>query len=509
MVKKTSFSLLVFFLLFNLFAKIHANEGITTLEGINFQYPQGNKNQVNVVISADKNFDYKTFKLAANKTANKSARYVIDAYNSKPKFYIDDDFQRIFEKDSVINLIRVGKNHKEFTRIVFDLKQAVNAQVTEQSSRSGGHLFIISFTPTNPQLVEKETADKVEVSQEKLSTLITPEGVVNITNDEEAIQGNVTSPQAVAITQVNSENNGIFTIVIDPGHGGRDPGAVTKDGRIKEKDVNYSVAQKLKRYINNDSNFQAFLTREADVLISLGKRIKISHDKKADIFISLHVDSFEDNEKIDGASVFVLADKSASNQIARLLAEKENEVDKKYNLQGLDEIKDKDTQFIVRDIQRKSIDQASEKLATSVLGELAKVKTLFAPFPRKGPFIVLKSSYVPSVLIELGYITNKKEIQSLVQDKEQEKIAEAIYLGIKDYASNNLILSTVKKQKINVSSRDNDKPLKTVIYEVKREDTFKSIARKFRTNEQTIKQLNPKYQDLIFPGDKLTLPAPN
>lgn len=488
---------------------------ITYLQGINIQYVDEEHSQVNVIINADKRFDYKTFKLAADKKAGKPSRYVVDAFDARPKFYIDDYFQRIFEKDKIIRLIRVGKNHKDFTRIVFDLKQPVNVQVTEQASRSGGQLFFISFTPINKTI--HAPSNRANTNQTKTNQAGVRAGNTNI-----RLANNIPPPKKPEISNANK----VFTIVIDPGHGGRDPGAVSKDGRIKEKNINYSVARKIQRYINQDPSFDAYLTRNSDAQASLSKRLKISHNRAADIFISIHVDSFIGGEEIHGSSVFVLADKSASNQLARLLAAKENEVDSKYNLQGVDEIQNKDMQFIVRDLQRKSIDYASEKLAKSVLSELAKVRELFSPIPRKGPFSVLSSSYAPSILIELGYITNQKEALALVNNKEQEKIAKAVYRGIKNYATNNLDVNpkqtpakkslkpTRTKAKVPSSNRRKAKisqsrpsTHKTIVYIVKRHDTFESIARKFNINADLIKEMNPKYRDLIFPGDRLFLPA--
>jgi N-acetylmuramoyl-L-alanine amidase len=515
------------------FNAAEAQSKVVYLEGINFKYPDSSSAKVDVVISADNTFDYKTFKLSANEEANKPNRFVLDVLNSKPKFYIDDDFQRIFKKDKIINLIRVGKNHKEYTRIVFDLKQTANAQITEQVTQSGNHLLIISFSPINNRFTAQD--------EEGFATLITPEGSkqVSLSNEENIIK---------------SSSKKKIKVVLDPGHGGRDPGAVSNFQQIQEKNINYSIARKIKRIMNKDANFDAILTRDSDVLHSLSKRIKISHEHAADIFISIHADSFPGNTEVNGASVYVLAEKEASNQIARLLAKRENQVDEQYGIQDVGEIKNKDTQFIVRDLQRKSVDNASNQLAKSVLKEMKKVKTLFAPSPQKGPFAVLKSSYAPSILIELGFLSNTNEARTLVDDAHQNKLAKAIYTGVKNYVKNHsqfnfehkkpskksvkttkkkVTVKTKPKKKV-ISSKQqekkkkslksaNKKPVKAkkapkkiippkpepkyIRYIVQENDTFDSIGLTHGITQEKLKKLNPKFQGLIFPGDELLIPT--
>lgn len=216
-------------------------------------------------------------------------------------------------------------------------------------------------------------------------------------------------------------------IAIDPGHGGRDPGAIGRKG-TREKDVTLAVAKKIKTLVNNTPGFKAVLTRERDQFVVLRNRVKKAREHQADLFLSLHADSFH-NPSARGASVYALSLNGASSEAARLIAEKENASD----LIGGISLDDKDELIasVLLDLSQTATIQDSLELGSDVLRHMGKISRLNNKAVQQAEFAVLKAPDMPSILVETAFISNPKEERNLRSSKYQQKMAKAIFNGIK------------------------------------------------------------------------------
>lgn len=233
-------------------------------------------------------------------------------------------------------------------------------------------------------------------------------------------------PKPVVAAHAPADVGRDIIVAVDAGHGGDDPGAIGASG-TREKDVVLAIAKLLAKRINAEPGMRAFLTRDTDSRIQLRDRIDRARRAKADIFVSVHADAINDR-RVSGSSVYVLSEKGASSEAARLLAEKENAVD----LKGGISIADPAGALLMDLSQSASISQSLEA-AAKVLGRLDKVGTVRKSAVQQAGFLVLKSPDIPSMLVETAYISNPGEEKNLRSPAHQGKIAEAIFVGVRDY----------------------------------------------------------------------------
>lgn len=229
-------------------------------------------------------------------------------------------------------------------------------------------------------------------------------------------------------TPVASKSAKQYTVVIDPGHGGEDPGAIGRRNTY-EKNVVLEVSKKLKKQLQR-KGFKVFMTRDGDYFVGLNKRIQLARKYKADLFVSIHADAYY-NSSASGASVFVLSEKGASSSNAKWLANKENRSD----LIGGLSIKDKNKYVakVLLDMQRSSSIKSSLRFSKSILNNLFNVTNLHTQNVEYANFAVLKAPDIPSALIEVGFITNLKTEKMLTMPSYQYKLSSAISNSIVDY----------------------------------------------------------------------------
>lgn len=210
-------------------------------------------------------------------------------------------------------------------------------------------------------------------------------------------------------------------IVLDPGHGGIDSGAVGKAGTL-EKAVVLDFSSVLKRELEKTGRFEVHLTRSDDTFIPLGRRVKAARSLSADLFISIHADSLR-QRSVRGATVYTLSEK-ASDRLAAQLAIKENQSD---ILAGLEyEHKSDDVSDILIDLTRRETKNFSIFFANTLVAELESAVKLINNAHRSADFHVLKAADVPSVLLELGYLSNEHDEQLLKSDEWRTRTAAAI-----------------------------------------------------------------------------------
>lgn len=222
-----------------------------------------------------------------------------------------------------------------------------------------------------------------------------------------------------------------IVVVIDPGHGGKDPGAFGYH-RTPEKAVVLAIAKKLKQKIDSQPNMRAVLTRDGDYFIDLRRRLDISRRYHPDLFVAIHADAFTNNQS-HGASVFALSQTGATSEAARWLAEKENYSELAgVNLKGLD-----DNNGMVRsvliDLSQTATIAASLKMGKNVLQNLGTMTSLHNQKVEQARFVVLKSPDIPSILVETGFISNPIEERRLASPQYQEQLSQAIFRGIYQY----------------------------------------------------------------------------
>jgi len=233
--------------------------------------------------------------------------------------------------------------------------------------------------------------------------------------------------------QKEIKSKGTMIVVIDPGHGGEDPGAVGLQ-KTMEKDIVLKVGEKLLHLLSQNKEIQAFLTRRGDYFIPLEERIKIGREYGADLFISLHTDgSF--NPQARGSSVYCLSLSGATDEAAKILADKEN----MSNILGGAFLrpaafaKDPNLNQILLDLMQNNSMKESFRFAETILEDIKTFNSLKSPTYRQANFIVLKAPDIPSVLVEMAFITNREDERLLNRNDFQEKMAKTLHLSIKKF----------------------------------------------------------------------------
>jgi N-acetylmuramoyl-L-alanine amidase len=244
-----------------------------------------------------------------------------------------------------------------------------------------------------------------------------------------SIKSDVRSQPSVSTTWLPKPR--LITVVIDPGHGGKDPGAFGYH-RTPEKQVVLSIAKRLKQKIDGYPGMRAILTRDGDYFIDLRRRLDISRRYHPDIFIAIHADAFT-NPQSHGASVFALSQRGATSEAARWLAEKEN-----YSELGGVNLRDLDDQngmvrSVLIDLSQTATIQAGLKMGQNVLNYLGQITSLHNRRVEQARFVVLKSPDTPSILVETGFISNPLEEKRLASPQYQEQLSQAIFNGIRQY----------------------------------------------------------------------------
>ena len=225
-------------------------------------------------------------------------------------------------------------------------------------------------------------------------------------------------------------DNSIRRIVIDAGHGGKDPGAVGRSTGTKEKKIVLDVARKLKQNLENQLNVEVILTRDTDKFVSLQNRTKMANDTHSDLFISLHCNASR-SKKATGIEVFFLS--NAKTDEARAVEALENSVVSKYEGGESALKKYDDLSFILMDMEQTEQLRESSDLAVRLQKSLVSVSGLRDRGVKQANFYVLRGAFMPAVLIELGFITNYKEAKLLSSASFQDKLVNAITESIKKY----------------------------------------------------------------------------
>ncbi|SMF37389.1 N-acetylmuramoyl-L-alanine amidase [Pseudomonas sp. LAMO17WK12:I1] len=335
---------------------------------------------------------YKTFSLTAPE------RLIIDLSGAG----LSGDFSQLELKNSGITSIRSGHFGKADTRIVLDLAAPMQLNSFVLPPQDGqGHRLVLDLT-----------------SATRAPRQIAAEAV----------------PLVAAVNKAHPKRD--IIVVVDPGHGGKDPGAVGSKGQ-REKDVVLSIAQLLAKRLKREKGFDVKLVRNDDFFVPLRKRVDIARQHKADMFISVHADAAP-RLTASGASVYALSEGGATSATARFMAQRENGADL-LGATTLLNLKDKDPMLagVILDMSMNATIASSLQLGSSVLGSLQSITSLHQKRVEQAGFAVLKSPDVPSILVETGFISNAQDAQRLVTARHQQAVADGLFEGLKNYFQKN------------------------------------------------------------------------
>ena len=281
-----------------------------------------------------------------------------------------------------------------------------------------------------------------------------------------------------------------LVIAVDPGHGGKDPGARGSHG-TNEKQVVLEIARRLARHIDQEPGMRAVLTRDGDRFLSLRQRMDIARDHDADLFVSIHADAFRDR-RVQGSSVYVLSRRGASSEMARILAQSENAAD----LAGGVSLNDKDEllRSVILDLSQSASIEASLEVADNVLQGLKQVGKVHKDHVQQAGFVVLKSPDIPSILVETAFISNPSEERKLRQAAHQDKLARAMLAGIRNYFYSNPPPGTYVAMH---NPRE---------YVIRRGDTLSEIASRYNVSLSLLRAANGLTTDRVYVGQTLRIP---
>ena len=348
-------------------------------------------------------------------------RLVVDLEGLTLNPTLKDLVARIQANDPYISQVRVGQFLPTTVRLVFDLKQTIKPSVfTLPPIAQYQHRVVIDLYPTeeqDPLLAFLKSYESQAAETTPSAPSATP--AAPAPSDQLAAK-----PQAV---------DRLVTVALDPGHGGEDPGAIGKRG-TREKDVVLRIARRLKREIDKEPGMRAFLTRDGDYFVPLGRRVQKARQVRADLMVSIHADAWV-SPKARGSSVYVLSERGATSAAARWMAQKENAADGIGGVRLMG--RDQQLAQTLLDMSTTAQIKDSLKLGQAVLGQMKRVNSLHKQQVEQAGFAVLKAPDTPSILVETAFISNPEEEQRLRDEQYQHEMAQALLNGIKAYLAQN------------------------------------------------------------------------
>jgi N-acetylmuramoyl-L-alanine amidase len=363
------------------------------------------------------------------------------------------------EPKGFVSMIRTGERPGGELRVVLDLKQSVQPKsFLLPPSEQYGHRLVIDLEPGTAAPVVRRTA----------------------------------APAAAVPARGRD-----LVVVIDPGHGGEDPGASGRRG-VREKDVVLAISKRLAAELDKQPGIRPLLTRDGDYYVPLNRRREIAREAKADLFVSIHADAYRDASAL-GATVYVLSEKGASDEVARRLAARENAADTIGGVSLAD--KDPVLQRVLLDLSQNAAISASTAAGERLIDRLGTVTAMRKRQVQRGQFLVLKQPEVPSVLVETAYISNPNQEAALDDANYQAQLARALYAGILDY------FQTHAPPDAYLAQNPGDRVIVPVQHVISRGDTLSKIAERYNVSLPALRRSNSLKSDMIRVGQVLTIPT--
>jgi len=396
------------------------------------------------VLDLDQRVDYRLF------TLDNPSRVVIDIDSAD----LEQSLELDEEHSGVIERVRHGGRDGHDLRVVLDLESKVRPQsFLLAPAGEYGHRLVVDLYPEDARSPGERVREAVKSAADGERDMI---------------------------------------VAIDAGHGGEDPGAIGPSGTY-EKTVVLALARELKQQIDDEPGVRGVLIRTGDYYIPLEERYARARKGRADLFVSIHADAFRDR-RVRGSSVYVLSRRGASSEAARLLARSENRSDLVGGVK-LDRGDDV-LSSVLLDLSQNVAMEYSSEAAEAILGELARVGKQHRRNVERANFVVLRSPDVPSVLVEVGFISNPHDEANLTSSSYRRQVAEAIVNGVRRH-----FFETAPQGTWIAANRDGSRHI------VERGDTLGVIAQKYRTSVSRIRQANNIEGDVIHPGAVLVIPA--
>lgn len=372
-------------------------------------------------------------------------RIVIDLKNTQ----VSGALPSATYNESRLKGIRYAKRGKDGLRVVLDLKNAVQPKsfILKPHGSFGHRLVVDLFDGEETKKVVKESP--VYQSKETARDLI---------------------------------------VAIDAGHGGEDPGAIGQRG-TREKDVVLRIAKELEKLVKRERGMQPLMIRDGDYYIGLKERVTKAQLAQADLFISIHADAFK-NGRASGTSVFILSERGASSDLASYLADSENSADLNGGVSSTD---DDLLNMVLADMVKNSTLEDSHEIASSVLDGLKNVNKLHKDTVEQAGFRVLKAGR-PAILVETGFISNRKGERKLRSPQHQRALAKAIFNGTRSYFRSNPVQGTL------LAMRDRK-------HRIARGETLSGIAQRYQVSLATIRNANDIHGDNLYIGKVLSIPV--
>ncbi|HEN3628722.1 N-acetylmuramoyl-L-alanine amidase AmiB [Yersinia enterocolitica] len=462
------------------------------------------------------------------------------------------------------------------TRLVLELTQKVKTRAVTQ--QSGNNYTIVMTMSAAASAPVRQTQPTLSQNQNNVSQNNAP---LNQTNTPSPNAGRLTSqasntntasrvtsvnPHSVAKNPFNNKptvvvssesvttntsrpiktsgaaNSSRVVVAIDAGHGGQDPGAIGQNG-LKEKNVTIAIARRLEALLNSDPMFKPVLTRNGDYFISVMGRSDVARKQGANVLVSVHADAAP-NRSATGASVWVLSNRRANSEMGNWLEQHEKQSEL---LGGAGDVlantaSDPYLSQAVLDLQFGHSQRVGYDVATKVLNELQRVGDIHKRRPEHASLGVLRSPDIPSLLVETGFISNSTEERLLGSSAYQEKIAQAIYKGLRSYflahplqadpkVENRPLIETAavdsSSQRSGVSQPEpvvsnaqggrvsTTKPAaagavtknRSQIHKVQRGETLSGIASQYGVSMAVLRQNNTLKNDVVWVGQRLKIPA--
>jgi N-acetylmuramoyl-L-alanine amidase len=393
-----------------------------------------------IVFDLSKKPDYKYFSL------KNPQRLVIDFKNSKNHV----SFKNLVKKDKRVKRIRTSKSkNKDTIRLVLELAHDYQLAIfpLAPAGQYGNRLVIDLF-------------------------------------DQEKITKRIHTPQ---------DNKRDIVIGIDAGHGGEDPGSIGGKGSY-EKRVTLAIAKKLANYINTEKGMKAVLVRTGDYYVSVGRRSEIARTNQVDFLVSIHADAFRTPQP-NGASVWVVSHKRVESEMAKWLRNRSNNSELLGGGGGvIKNTRDDNLAKTLADMNKDHSQEVSIRMASSVIKQLKKITKMHKRVPQPGNFGVLKSSDIPSILVETGFISNHREEINLNSSAHQKKLAKGIFKGIKDHfltqpPMGSYYASIVQRQ-----------------HKITRGESLSVVAQRYKVSIGELKSVNNLTSNIVQIGQTLTIP---
>lgn len=392
----------------------------------------------------------------------------------------------------VIQSLRSGVRNGSDLRLVLDLKSSVKPRsFLLKPDGANGHRLVVDLRDA-PMSTTSRSSKSTPTSKAVSRQALQIKSAAPVKSAAPAPEVADATPVAAAPRPVKTISDAPqgrdLIIAIDAGHGGKDPGARGSAG-TREKDVVLAIARKLAAQVNKEPGMRAVMVRDGDQFIRLRDRMKKAREHRADLFVSIHADAFRDRSA-RGSSVFVVSERGATSEMARILADQENAAD----LVGGVSLNDKDNllKSVLLDLSQSASIEASMTVGDNVLGELKRLGSVHKSSVQQAGFMVLKSPDVPSILVETAFISNPKEERQLRDSRHQQRLAQAIMSGIRAYFRNNPPPGTL------IAARE---------HVIKRGDTLSELAQRYAVSMSSLRVANGLSDDTLRVGSVLRIPS--